>query len=103
MGRKSGKQRTTTLLYIMDGDAYVVTASNRGKEANPGWFFNVQSSPEVTIEVKGQTKNVRAEVVGPEKRSELWAKLLEIAPMYAGYEKGTNREIPMVMLHPVGA
>src|SRR5205823_12921322 len=103
VGRKSGKQRTVTLLYIKDAGAYVVTASNGGKDAHPGWFFNVRSNPEVTIQVKGQTKKVVAEVVGPEKRSKLWANLLEIAPMYAGYEKRSSREIPMVMLHPVEA
>jgi len=99
-GRKSGKERTVILLYIKDGDAYVVTASNGGKDANPGWYFNVQSNPEVTIQVKQQTKKVTAEVVGPEKRSVLWPRLLEIAPMYAGYEKRSSREIPMVLLRP---
>jgi F420H(2)-dependent quinone reductase len=103
IGRKTGKQRTVTLLYIKDADSYVVTASNSGKDAHPGWFFNVRSNPEVTIQVKGQTKKVVAEVAGPEKRSELWANLLEIAPMYAGYSKRSSREIPMVMLHPVGS
>src|SRR6266508_3979723 len=103
IGRKSGKQRTVTLLYIKDAGAYVVTASNAGKDAHPGWFFNVRSIPEATIQVKDQTKKVVAEVVGSEKRSELWANLLEIAPMYAGYSKRSRREIPMVMLHPVDA
>ena len=101
VGRKSGKIRTVDLLYIKDGDSYVVTASNGGKKTNPGWFFNIKSNPEVTIQVKGQQKKVVAEVAGPEKRSELWARLLEIAPLYKGYEKKTQREIPMVILHPL--
>jgi len=42
-----------------------------------------------------------AEVAGPEKRKELWARLLSIAPFYAGYEKRASREIPMVILRPV--
>ena len=99
-GRKSGKERTVILLYIKDGDAYVVTASNGGKDANPGWYFNVQSNPEVTIEVKGQRKKAVAEVATPEKRKELWARLVEIASMYSGYTKRTDRVIPMVLLHP---
>src|SRR5438477_6539109 len=100
VGRKSGKQRTTDLLYIKDGASYVITASNAGKDKHPGWFFNLQSNPEVTIQVKGQRKSVVAEIAGPEKRRELWARLLEIASMYKGYEKRTDREIPLVMLHP---
>ena len=103
VGRKSGKQRTVPLLYIKDADSYVVTASNGGRDRHPGWFFNVRSNPEVTIQVKNQPKKVVAEVAGPEKRSVLWANLLEIAPMYGGYSKRSDREIPMVMLHPVEA
>ncbi len=42
-----------------------------------------------------------AEIAGPDKRRELWARLLELAPFYSGYEKRTSREIPMVILRPV--
>ncbi len=100
-GRKSGKQRTTTLLFIRDGADYVITASNAGKQSNPGWFYNVRSNPQVTIQAHGGQIPVVAEVAGPEKRKELWTRLVEIAPMYSGYEKRVQREIPMVILHPV--
>lgn len=102
-GRKSGKQRTTTLLFIRDGADYVVTASNAGRQRNPGWFYNLRSNPQVTIQAHDTHIPVAAEVAGAEKRKELWARLVEIAPMYAGYEKRVQREIPMVILHPVDA
>jgi deazaflavin-dependent oxidoreductase (nitroreductase family) len=101
VGRKSGKQRTVMLMYIRDGASYVVTASNGGKPQHPGWFFNLQSNPEVTIQLRGQQKKAVAEAAGPEKRDELWARLVEIAPMYAGYTNRTDRVIPMVILRPV--
>lgn len=100
-GRKSGKQRRVHLIYIRDGSDYVIIASNGGRQHHPGWFFNVRSNPQVTIHVHDTRMNAVAEVAGPEKRQELWARLLEIAPMYAAYEKRTRREIPMVLLHPV--
>jgi deazaflavin-dependent oxidoreductase (nitroreductase family) len=79
----------------------VVTASNGGKQRYPGWFFNVRSNPQVTMRVQDAQVSAVAEVAGPDKRRELWARLLEIAPFYAGYEKRTSREIPMVILRPV--
>jgi deazaflavin-dependent oxidoreductase (nitroreductase family) len=100
-GRKSGKQRTVHLLYIRDGSAYVVTASNGGRQRHPGWFFNVRSNPQVTLHVQDTQVSAVAEVAGPEKRKELWPRLLSIAPLYAGYENHTSREIPMVILRPV--
>jgi deazaflavin-dependent oxidoreductase (nitroreductase family) len=100
-GRKSGKQRRVHLAYIRDGAAYVITASNGGRQRHPGWYFNLCSNPQVTIHVQDAQMSAVAVVAGPEKRRELWARLLSIAPLYAGYEKRARREIPMVILHPV--
>ena len=100
-GRKSGQPRTVHLLYIRDDAAYVVTASNGGKQRPPGWFFNVSSNPQVTMHVHGTQVSAVAEVADHDKRRELWARLLSLAPMYAGYEKHTSREISMVILRPV--
>ena len=50
---------------------------------------------------KGWRRKVTAEIAGPEKKPELWARLVEVAPNFAGYQKRTSREIPMVILHPV--
>jgi len=101
VGRKSGKQRTLPLVYIMDGPAFVITASAGGADKNPGWFFNIRSNPQATIQVKDKHIKVTAEVAEPEKKSELWSRLVEVAPNFAGYQKRTSREIPMVILHPV--
>jgi F420H(2)-dependent quinone reductase len=100
-GRKSGKPRTVRLLYIRDGSAFVVTASNAGKPRHPGWYFNVRSNPQVTIDVYGARLRAVAEIAGPEKRAALWARLLEIAPFYAGYVKRAQREIPMALVRPL--
>jgi deazaflavin-dependent oxidoreductase (nitroreductase family) len=100
-GRKTGKKRTLPLIYIMDGSAYVITASAGGADKNPGWFFNIRSNPQATIQVKDKHIKVMAEIAGQEKKSELWARLIEVAPNFAGYQKRTSREIPMVILHPV--
>jgi deazaflavin-dependent oxidoreductase (nitroreductase family) len=100
-GRKSGQARTVELIYIREGPAYALTASNGGRPRHPGWFFNVRSNPGVSIEVHGVRRRAVAKVAEPEKRAELWARLVAIAPMYAGYEQRTAREIPMVLVHPI--
>jgi F420H(2)-dependent quinone reductase len=100
-GRKSGTPRTVHLLYIRDGSAYVVTASNGGRPRHPGWYYNLQSNSLVTLSLHHSDVGAVAEVAGPEKRSELWQRLLQIAPFFGGYEKKSEREIPMVLLRPV--
>jgi F420H(2)-dependent quinone reductase len=100
-GRKTGKQRTLPVVYIRDGAAYVITASAGGADKHPGWFFNIRSNPQVTIQVKNKHIKVTGEIAGSENKPELWARLVEVAPNFAGYQKRTSRDIPMVILHPV--
>lgn len=100
-GRKSGKTRTVPLGFLRDGSAYVIIASNAGLPQNPAWFLNLKSHPGAIIQVKRQHIQVKAETANPEKKQELWARLMEVAPGYGRYQKSTTREIPLVILHPV--
>ena len=102
IGRKTGNKRTTPLLYIRDGNNYVVIASAGGSEKNQAWFYNLQSNPQTTIQVRGNTLKVVAEQATPEEKSRLWAQLSEITPTYDNYQKGTSRDIPIIILHPEG-
>jgi F420H(2)-dependent quinone reductase len=98
-GRKSGKKRTVPLGFLRDGSAYVIIASYGGLPRNPAWFLNLESEPSATIQVKRQHIRVKAETANPEKRHELWARLMEVAPGYGRYQKRTTREIPLVILY----
>jgi deazaflavin-dependent oxidoreductase (nitroreductase family) len=101
-GRKTGQPRKVSLIYIKSGSSYVVAASNaRRLDRHPAWYLNLLSNPNATIRIKNQQFKVVAEVVDPEQRKQLWAQLVEAAPMYAGYQQRTQREIPIVFLRPV--
>ena len=100
VGRKTGKKRVTPVMYIRDGDNYVITASNGGADREPGWFSNLKANPETTIEVDGMTRNVMAHKASPEEKGRLWPRLVEQAPFFEGYQKKTTRDIPMMVLHP---
>lgn len=102
-GRKTAKKRTTPLGYFEDDGSYVIIGSNAGFETHPAWFLNLKSNPRATIQVKDRQFQVNAEIAGPEKRGRLWARLIELAPGYANYAKRTRREIPLVILRPIGA
>jgi deazaflavin-dependent oxidoreductase (nitroreductase family) len=99
-GRKSGRTRTTPLTYFEDGGGCVITGSNGGSPAHPAWFLNLRSNPHATIQIGEERIDVRAEIVGAERRAQLWAALIKIAPFYARYAKRTRREIPLVVLRP---
>lgn len=100
VGRKSGKHRITPLMYMQDGERYVITASNNGRDWHPAWFHNLQASPKVQIEVPGKRLDVSASVATQVDRERLWPQLVSKAPFFDEYRKGTGRTIPMVLLNP---
>jgi deazaflavin-dependent oxidoreductase (nitroreductase family) len=58
--RKSGKAYTTPLSYYQDGNAYLVVASNWGKEVHSDWYYNLLRNPRTTIQVGAATTPVEA-------------------------------------------
>jgi deazaflavin-dependent oxidoreductase (nitroreductase family) len=99
-GRKTGRDRTTPLLYLQDGDRLVIVASKGGAPRHPAWFLNLAANPEVTVERGRERVPVRAREADDDERARYWP---QIVAMYAGYEKyqqKTSRRIPLVVLEP---
>ncbi|QNI06144.1 nitroreductase family deazaflavin-dependent oxidoreductase [Mycobacterium kubicae] len=100
-GRKSGRQFTTPLLYLHDGDDFVIVASQGGMPKNPQWFHNLVAHPHTRIHVKGRgAVDVSARVASPEERAALWPRLVDLYADFAKYQTWTEREIPVVILSP---
>jgi F420H(2)-dependent quinone reductase len=101
VGRKSGKKRTSPLLYVMDGEDFVIIASKGGASAHPAWYLNLMANPEATVEIGDREVQVEAEEADPEDKTRLWQKMVEMYPAYDAYQEKTEREIPLLVLRPV--
>ena len=101
-GRRTGKRRTTPLGYFMHDGSYVIIASAGGAPSHPAWFLNLRANPRAAIQVKDRRLNVHAEVATGELRARLWDHLMRVAPMYGRYAERAGREIPLVLLRPLG-
>ncbi|MCX4473856.1 nitroreductase family deazaflavin-dependent oxidoreductase [Micromonospora sp. NBC_01655] len=102
-GRRSGLPRSNPLLYVPDGDAYVVIGSNWGQQHQPGWAMNLLARPEAEVDVKGRRVAVRAEVATGAERDRLWTLLVTEWPAYRTYvERAGGREIRVFRLVPAG-
>jgi deazaflavin-dependent oxidoreductase (nitroreductase family) len=100
VGAKSGKPRTNIMMYLADGDRYLIFASKAGAEENPAWYWNLKANPDARIEVGDDTVDVHAtELQGPE-RDEKYALQAERYPGFADYHHKTSRTIPVVALTP---
>lgn len=100
VGRKSGKPRTTPLLYLADGDTFVTVASAGGSPTAPLWWRNLEAHPEATIEIGRRTISVHVTAATGDEKQRLWARLVAMYPDYAAYQRKTTREIPVVILRP---
>jgi deazaflavin-dependent oxidoreductase (nitroreductase family) len=99
-GRKSGRRRTTPLQYLEDGGNMVLAASNGGNPRHPAWWLNLERNPEAEVQVRNEKRRVTAEKAEGEVRERLWGLLVEMYSGYEGYQRTTNREIPVVILRP---
>lgn len=102
VGAKSGKHRTTPLVYVRDADNVVLVASKGGHPRHPAWFHNLKANPETKIQVGSRTIPVRARVATAREHPRLWKKAVEVYGGYEGYQRRTQREIPLVVLEPTG-
>ena len=100
VGRKTGRRRTSPLLYVMDGEDFVIIASKGGAPTHPAWYLNLKANPDATVEVGDREVRVRAEEVDSEEKVRLWQKMVEMYPTYDDYQTRTKREIPLLVLRP---
>ncbi len=100
-GAKTGAPRVNPLVYLPDGDRYVVFASKGGAPTNPHWYRNLLADPNVTIEVGTETIAVKANMIAGPERDELYARQVERFASFAEYERTTTRVIPVIALESV--
>ena len=104
IGRSSGLRRSVMLTSPMsEAGAYVVVASRGGDDQHPAWFLNVRDNPQVEVRVVGgRPRRMHARVATPPERARMWPVITSRYPNYAGYQRRTDRQIPLVLLEPVG-
>ncbi|GAA4842989.1 nitroreductase family deazaflavin-dependent oxidoreductase [Actinomycetospora corticicola] len=102
VGRRSGADRLSPMMYQQVGDAFAVFASKAGAPDNPDWYHNLLAQPEVSIEVGDgesiDTVPVRARELPAEEREPVWETQKQRYPGFADYEARTTRTIPVLLL-----
>ena len=100
-GARSGQTRTSPLLYLRDGDDFVVAGTNFGQLTHPGWTANLLAHPKATVQVGRERVGVCAELVDRETWDRLWPRFVAMYPGYADYlERCGGRQPRMFRLRP---
>ena len=99
VGRRSGEERTSPMMYLRDGDRLLVIASNNGAAVDPLWYRNLTAEPSVTVEVTGRKYSARATALEGADYDRQWAAIKEKFPFFTEHEvKAGDRRIPVVAL-----
>jgi len=100
-GARTGRECLTPLMYLQDGNRYVVFASMGGWQRNPDWYYNLVANPEASIEVGTEAFTVAAVVIEGDERDSLFTRQATGFPQFAYYQRKTKRKIPVVSLERV--
>ncbi|MUM19799.1 nitroreductase family deazaflavin-dependent oxidoreductase [Mycobacterium sp. CBMA271] len=103
IGRKSGERRSSLLSSpIFTPERIVVIASLGGASHNPAWYLNLVANPNVEITVRGETKPYTARTASKDEKAALWPEITRgVGNPYDGYQRSTQRDIPVVICEPV--
>ncbi len=102
-GRKSGKPRTTPLIYLEDGEDVIIVASKGGFSDHPQWYLNLRANPSARLQRGSETIEMRAREAAPEEVEQIWPRLLELYSdfdEYKGRALARDRVIPLIVLTP---
>jgi deazaflavin-dependent oxidoreductase (nitroreductase family) len=101
VGRRSGQRRSVMLTApVLESDRIVLIASKGGDDRHPDWYANLVADPSVEITRDGITTRWRARTATPEEKAELWPRVVGAYRGYAGYQRRTDRDIPVVICEP---
>ena len=97
-GKKTGAIRKTPLMRVVDGDHYILVASQGGAPKHPLWYHNLKADPNIEIRDKTEVSSMKVrEVVDPEERRRLWDIAVDAYPPYQEYQDKTERIIPVFL------
>ncbi|MFG1890694.1 nitroreductase family deazaflavin-dependent oxidoreductase [Micromonospora sp. NPDC049051] len=102
-GRKSGREMVSPMMYLpneTDGNVIYVFASKGGAPENPGWYYNLTSAGEGTIERGTETYAVAVRELTGEERDRIFDEQASRYPGFADYARKTAgiRTIPVLEL-----
>ncbi|TWS18590.1 nitroreductase family deazaflavin-dependent oxidoreductase [Tsukamurella asaccharolytica] len=101
VGRRSGVARAVPLLYVRDGEDFVVIASNFGQKHHPAWSYNLEATPDAEVLLGTRRIPVRARRVSESDRKRLWPSIVAVWPAYDDYvDWAGERTIKLYRLTP---
>ncbi len=96
-GRRSGQERTIPLVYVGDGEGYVVAnARPSGERRNP-WVSNLRAVGQGRLKEHGRTVVVEARELDEVEAELWWPALIEVWPAFGEHYNATGERAVFVL------
>jgi deazaflavin-dependent oxidoreductase (nitroreductase family) len=102
IGRRSGRLRTVALAFHDVDGGWAVVGSAGGSETEPKWVRNLRSNDAAWVHLHRRTTPVLARVLDGEAKEPVWNAITQRVPLFASFQAGVQRDIPIVVLTPRG-
>jgi deazaflavin-dependent oxidoreductase (nitroreductase family) len=103
-GRRSGQRRSVMLTAPIHEDGrYVLVASKGGDDRHPEWYLNLVAQPNIELTIGKETVPFTARTATAEEKADMWPRIVSVYCGYAGYQRKTDRDIPVVICEPRSA
>jgi deazaflavin-dependent oxidoreductase (nitroreductase family) len=99
-GARTGTERVNPMMFVRDGERYVVFASKNAAPSHPDWYRNLVANPDVEVEFGSQRVRARAVVLEGDERGRVWALSAAQFPFLDEHQSRTVRQIPVIALEP---
>ena len=99
-GRRSGKPRTTPVIYHRDGSRLVVSSENFGQRRPAAWPLNLLADPHAGVQLGAATHPYTARPAAAGEIDRYWPELLALWPAHATYQRRSGAR-HMFVLEPV--
>ena len=96
-GRRTGRKRTTPVMYIRDGDRFVVSSEDFGQERAAAWPLNLLADPRLTVQIGPETVDCRARLLSDEEADRYWTRLVEVWPAHETYRARSGKRHTFVL------
>ena len=90
-GRRTGRARTTPVIFIREGGAFVVSSENFGQRRPAAWPLNLDAEPRATVQLGSETMPCVARRLSDAEADRYWDRLVEVWPAHATYLKRSGQ------------
>lgn len=100
IGRKTGRERTTPVMYLRDATRFVVSCENFGQKRQAAWPLNLEANSQAKLQIGRRTTSCLARPATQIEVDRYWPEFLALWPAHGSYlvRSGVRR---MFILEPI--